>query len=64
MQCTSATSEHLTTQGGLPAMATLVAGDELFCGLTTDGRVLCWGRGSCGQTALPEDGAPHEFVLP
>lgn len=67
VQCTSATSEQLTTRGGLPPMATLVAGDEFFCGLTTDGRVFCWGRGSCGQTgdpALPDDGEPHEVVLP
>jgi hypothetical protein len=67
VHCTSAVSEHLGLRTDLPAMASLVAGNEFFCGISMDGRVICWGSGECGQTAdasHPSDGAPHEVIIP
>jgi len=33
----------------------VAAGYNVTCGLTATGRVLCWGDGRWGQTAVPED---------
>lgn len=64
--CTSPTSDTLVRRTGLVPMASLVAGDEFFCGVTLDRRIFCWGRGTCGQTGdanHPAVGDPNEIVI-